>query len=71
MPAKVVVGRAAPQNHVDVAVIVDDDVAALADAAFVHDERAESGRQRQAAVVRIARRQSRLRSSPRFGAAGP
>ena len=53
--------RAAPQDDVDVAVVVDDDVAALADAAFVHHERAESGRQRQAAVVRIACRQTRLR----------
>ena len=49
---------AASQDHVDVAVVVDDDVAALADAALVHDERAESGGQRQAAVVRIAGRQT-------------
>jgi hypothetical protein len=35
-------------------------VTAFADAAFVHDERAKSRRQRQAAVIRIARRQARL-----------
>ena len=64
---------AAPQDDVDVAVVVDDDVTALADAALVHDERAEPGGQRQAAIIRIAGRQTRLRAGVAacFGAAGP
>ena len=55
------------QDDVNITVVVHDDVTACADAAFVHDERAEIRRQRQAAVIRIAGRQSRLRRRLRRG----
>ncbi len=48
--------RPAPQDHVDVAVPVDDEMPAFADAAFMDDQRAKSRRQRQTAIAGIARR---------------